>query len=676
MIIHNSIVDGILLVDTNGIIVSADSAVEQIFDYSNGGLNGKYVCSILPDMDNVSEPCGILKKAVNSKIGTKELKVGHFNAKGIHQDNSVFPVKIYVSEINAEKQKIFSCFVYDYSQYDYAEKMEEIENIMLHSVLLGTRIYDFTHFICEKIRVLFDARLVWVGTKEKKGHINICAASGVDAESIASMEMCWDEPLGEASSIAKTVQKDMVCTNDIDTPDGKYVELLFPLSVQNKVIGIFKICSTAQKIKNARRILETFSKRLGTAIQVSRDQKKLQLQGAAMTSSANSIIITDSNGVIEWVNKAFSHLSGYDEECVVGRTPSIVKSGVQSESDYKNLWSIISSGNIWKGEIINRHKNGSLYTVSMTITPIKDNGKITHFVAVQEDLTAYRNAEDHILHLSNYDQLTGLPNRVLFINRLKHVIERAKRRHETVGLLFVDLINFNRINDTLGHNIGDKLLKIIANRISSLVSTEDIVARTGGDEFAIIYRSIRKAENAAILARKLISSILETVRIDGNDVNVGAYIGISIFPDDCDNPEKLISFADMALHKAIEKSHNSFFFFSKEMDTEIEDKLVIERDLRRALENNEFVLHYQPQLDLHSGTLIGWEALIRWIHPERGMIPPDRFIPIAEDTGLIISLGEWVIKTALEQWVEWKKIGLPDTVIAVNLSAVQFQKAD
>ena len=264
----------------------------------------------------------------------------------------------------------------------------------------------------------------------------------------------------------------------------------------------------------------------------------------------------------------------------------------------------------------------------------------------------------------------------MFHEQLRQILKRSAARKKKVAVLFADLTNFNRINDTLGHAAGDDLLKIVAERLLKQVSANDFVARIGGDEFTMVIEDIPNTETAAMNARTMIETILAPIFLGETEVNVGANVGISIFPDDDTDPDKLVNYADMALRTAANSAPNSYFFFSQEMNDETEDRLALERDLRKALVQNEFALYFQPQLNVHTGKINAAEALVRWIHPTRGIVSPARFIPIAEDTGLIIPLGDWSLKEALRHLKQWDEMGLPKISIAVNLSAIQFQQED
>ena len=529
---------------------------------------------------------------------------------------------------------------------------------------------------------------------------------------------------------------------------------------------------------------------------------QLLLQAAALQAAANSIVITDKTGTILWTNQAFSKLTGYASEEALGQNPRLLKSGQQDSAFYENLWVTIAAGKTWQGEVINRRKDGSLYTEEMTITPVRiGSGEITHYVAIKQDITARKIAEDRlrraeekyrsifedavvgifqttpegrlvsinralarmhgydspeqlmaevsdagqlfvdpkamqelarllkkdrvlhsfqyevyskdgskkwilanaravcdadgnvVLHegtvediterkaaeaqvqfLAYYDALTGLPNRTLLRDRILVALAGARRHREKVALLFLDLDHFKTINDSLGHSIGDLLLKEVAERLKKLTREPDTVARLGGDEFLVLMTAINETADAVVLAERIVNAMAAEFVIQGHLLNVSCSVGISIFPDDGEEAEYLFKNADLAMYDAKEHGRNNFQLFTQEMNVQAVERMTLESSLRSALEKNEFFLVYQPQANLATGEIIGCEALIRWRHPELGVVPPNKFIPIAESSGLIIPIGEWVLRTACAQARQWQDQGLLAVPVAVNVSAVQFRQ--
>jgi diguanylate cyclase (GGDEF)-like protein/PAS domain S-box-containing protein len=407
--------------------------------------------------------------------------------------------------------------------------------------------------------------------------------------------------------------------------------------------------------------------------------KHLNLQAAALEAAANAIVITDFHGTIMWVNRAFTTMTGYSKEEILGKNPRILKSGEQPESYYAELWSTISSGKVWKGEIVNRRKDGTTYAEEMTITSVSlediGNPTNTYFIAIKQDITQRKAAEKQVQFLAYYDALTGLPNRTLLQDRLTKALASARRRKDKVALLFLDLDGFKDINDSLGHSVGDIVLKEVAERLKKWAREQDTVARVGGDEFLIVLTAVKDISDAAVAAERLMDAITAEFVVQGHFLGISCSIGISIFAEHGRDGETLIKNADAAMYCAKESGRNNFRFFTKDMNAQAVERLTLENSLRLALGRGELFLVYQPQMDIATGRITGLEALLRWQHPELGLVPPDNFIRIAENSGLIMPIGEWVLRTACSQARKWQDEGLLAVPVAVNVSAVQFRQA-
>jgi diguanylate cyclase (GGDEF)-like protein/PAS domain S-box-containing protein len=405
--------------------------------------------------------------------------------------------------------------------------------------------------------------------------------------------------------------------------------------------------------------------------------KHVNLQAAALEAAANAIVITDSHGTIMWVNHAFTTMTGYSKEEALGKNPRLLKSGKQPESYYANLWLTISSGKVWRGEIVNRRKDGTTYTEEMTITPVtRDVGNPAngYFVAIKQDITQRKDADKQIQYLAYYDALTGLPNRTLLQDRLSNALARARRQKDKVALLFLDLDRFKVVNDSLGHSIGDLLLQEVAERLKTWAREQDTMARLGGDEFLIMLTHVKDVADAAVAAGRLMNAMTAEFVVRGHSLSIGSSVGISIFPEHGADGETLIKNADAAMYTAKESGRNNSRFFTENMNARAMERLTLENGLRLALPQKELFLVYQPQIDIVSGKIIGLEALLRWQHPELGLVPPDKFIRIAENSGVILPIGEWVLRTACSQVRKWQDEGLPAVTIAVNVSAIQFRQ--
>jgi diguanylate cyclase (GGDEF)-like protein/PAS domain S-box-containing protein len=403
-----------------------------------------------------------------------------------------------------------------------------------------------------------------------------------------------------------------------------------------------------------------------------RSDALLRLQGEAIAAAANAIFITDRAGRVEWCNAAFCRLTGWDAERARGRGARRLLMGAERD---RRLDEALAARRPWRGELSLRRRDGTLYVVDQTVTPIADDaGAIAHYVVVQEDVTQRRQAEERIRFLSNHDNLTALPNRLLFREQLQRAVARARAERSFLAVVFVDLDDFSHYNDVLGHDGGDRLLLQVVERLVATARSAETVARVGGDEFAVVISE--GGEAAAELARDLVNAIKKPFDMDGHEVQIGANAGIALYPADGDEADVLMKNADIAMYRAIHEAANGYRFFAPTMDADLAARRRLEGDLRRAIARDELVLHYQPIVAVADRRIIGLEALLRWQHAEDGLIAPDVFIPLAELNGLIAPIGEWVLREACRQTRAWGDAGLPDIRMAVNLSAVQLKRQD
>ncbi len=530
---------------------------------------------------------------------------------------------------------------------------------------------------------------------------------------------------------------------------------------------------------------------------------RLKLQAEALNAASNSIVITDLAGNIVSSNPAFSVSSGYSSDEVLGKNPRLLNSGIQEKEFYAQMWARITSGATWRGEIVNRRKDGTLYHEEMAIAPVStQSGRVTHFIAIKQDITdrkraeqalsraeekyraifedavvgifqidpegrpisinralaqmhgydspqefvasisnvalqlfvdptkmtrlkrdmvehgavhgveleVYRKdgakkwvvvnmrtgrnaggeivlfegtvediterkvAEERVKFLAYYDALTELPNRILLQDRITKALAGARRRKEKIAVLFLDLDRFKIINDSLGHSAGDTLLREVATRLKAWARDQDTVARVGGDEFVLLLTGVQMVSDAAVAAQRVVDLMASEFSIHGRSLNVTCSVGVSIFPEHGVEAEALVKNADAAMYCAKQRGPNNVHFFTDDLNAQMVERLTLEHDLRLALAQKEFFLVYQPQMEIATGRIVGLEALLRWQHPELGLVPPDKFIRFAENSGLILPIGEWVLRTACSQARKWQDEGLPPVQIAVNVSAIQFRQ--
>ncbi len=408
-----------------------------------------------------------------------------------------------------------------------------------------------------------------------------------------------------------------------------------------------------------------------------RAEEQIRLAEKVFDNSRQAIMITDPKSVILRVNRAFERITGYSQEEVVGRSPGILSSGRQGRQFYADLWRSLDQGGVWEGELWNRRKSGEVYPEYLAISAVRDrDGNVTNYVGIFQDIGERKSAEERIQFLAHHDVLTGLPNRSLLRDRAEMALHHAKRQGHRVAILFIDLDRFKTINDSLGHEIGDVLLKQASERILATVRAGDTVCRLGGDEFVVLLPDVDEAEDAERVADKLIAAVNRPYLIDSHELLITCSAGIAIYPEHGGDIDTLQRNADAAMYAAKNSGRNTSLFYSPEMNAEALEYLTMENGLRRAVERDELFLEYQPQVDLADGRIVGMEALIRWRHPERGVLMPGVFIGIAEESGLIGPIGTWVLRRACEQMRDLARLGVSDLAVAVNVSAIQFGKPD
>ncbi|MDE3839339.1 GGDEF domain-containing protein [Bacillus methanolicus] len=404
-----------------------------------------------------------------------------------------------------------------------------------------------------------------------------------------------------------------------------------------------------------------------------KSQSEIRLAAKVFENISEGVMVTDENGQILSVNPAFEIVTGYHEEEVIGKNPNLLQSGIHEQKFYEKMWKDIFEKGKWKGEIWNKRKNGEIYPEWLTISTIKDeDGNVTNYIGVFSDITDRKNTEEQLRILAHHDSLTGVDNRYSLLKRLEELLNTAQKYNQQLAVLFLDLDRFKHINDTLGHNYGDLLLKNVAARLKGLLRNKDIIARLGGDEFVIVIPNIKHPKDAAKYAEEIIHSLREPFMLEQHEAYISTSIGISLFPFDGINVKNLLVNADKAMYQAKERGKNQFEFYHKEMHSNQPVKMKIENYLRKALDRNEFFLEYQPQVETRTGKISGVEALLRWYQPEVGSVSPSDFIPIAEDTGLIIPISEWVIKTVLEDIRQLHVNGFLNLKVSINISAQHF----
>nr|WP_035502689.1 EAL domain-containing protein [Parageobacillus thermoglucosidasius] len=392
--------------------------------------------------------------------------------------------------------------------------------------------------------------------------------------------------------------------------------------------------------------------------------------------SSESMIVTDAQNRILFVNPAFEIVTGYSADEVIGKNPRILQSGMHDKSFYEKMWNALNQYGVWKGEIWNKRKDGELYLEWLTISAVKDQrGNVTNYVAIFSDITEHKRNMEQLTKLALYDPLTNVPNRYLFEKRLESIIRMSQKHNQSFALLFLDLDRFKNINDTLGHHMGDMLLKETAQRLNGMLRKQDTIARFGGDEFVIILPNLKHIREAVYMAENIIESLKRPFNVNHQEVYISTSIGISVYPYDGTDKETLIRMADRAMYQAKTNGRNQFVLYHDGMNNNGRHLFQLETALRKAFDLGEFALYYQPQVDMKTKQIRAVEALIRWNHHEKGFISPGQFIPLAEESGLITPISDWIIMQACEdlKQLQWQ---FPYVKMSINISPIYFQQID
>lgn len=406
------------------------------------------------------------------------------------------------------------------------------------------------------------------------------------------------------------------------------------------------------------------------------NQSSLRQAEAVFDGTQEGVLVTDPQQRIVHANPAFSRITGYSIEEVLGQTPKLFASGQHDTHFYKQMWAVLQRDGLWSGEIWNRRKSGEVYPQWQHLRCIRDdNGEVSHYVAVFSDLSALKRSREELDRLAHYDPLVDLPNRLLFSERARNDLHRARASKRSGALLLIDLDHFKDINESKGHSFGDALLKCVAKRLAGHVDGGMTLARLGGDEFALLCENCGAA-HAASLALRILDNLNQPFRIERNDLFIGASIGIAVYPDGVQNVDQLMRNADSALFKAKANGRSTYAFYSQELTSQAQQRMELSTALRHAIEQQHLELHYQSIHELDSGEIIGFEALVRWRHPEQGMISPAAFIPIAEESGLIFAIDSWVLSEACRQMRVWLQEGRALRFVAVNISSRFFAHGD
>jgi diguanylate cyclase (GGDEF)-like protein/PAS domain S-box-containing protein len=522
---------------------------------------------------------------------------------------------------------------------------------------------------------------------ESSRALNVFAAPSISGEIISLFNGLRPGPGTGSCGNAVYLQQPAFVANTLTDPRWQDIRHLakvsniyacwsVPIRVKDeKALGSFAISSFEHRSPSAfhQKLLELTSNLVSIVLEQQRTHEQLFLAGKVFENSMDGILITDPSSSIISVNRAFSDISGYPAEEVIGKNPSVLASGRQDNEFYKNMWRSIRTAGSWRGEIWNKHKNGDHFPIWLSINGIYDKkGNVTHYLGIFSDISEVKRLDQIIWKQANFDYVTGLPNRNMFHDRLEQDLRKAQRRGAKVALFFIDLDHFKEINDSLGHGVGDILLKEAAQRIRNCVRETDTVSRLGGDEFTVVINNFENERVIGRIAEDILEKLAMPFYLEHEIAYISASIGITLFPSDATSIEALLKNADHAMYAAKNEGRNRYHYFTPVMQAAAELRRRIANDLRSAIAENQLQLYYQPIVDLAAGTIQKAEALLRWQHPEKGFISPEIFVPIAEETRMIVEIGDWVFKQAAKQAADWQAAYHQNFQISVNKSPVQF----
>lgn len=564
---------------------------------------------------------------------------------------------------------------------------------------------ELLHDICQTISDGFGNAMVWVGYAEHDAartvHIAAQVIRKIDREIIIPA-LTWDDSgrgRGATGTAIRTGKLHIKTAAERGRYNNKWWDCpktcdicsiaAFPLKNLQGTFGALSLCSSEVSAfgEQEAAVLEELADDLAFGIDVLRARDKqqlteemLRLRNLAIEASNDGIMITDAlipGKPITYVNPAFELITGYKAQEAVGRRGGFLFRKDIEQPGLQEILAAMREHRECRALMRSYRKDGSQFWNELSLAPVRNEaGVLTHHISIFKDVTQRKQYEEQLERQANYDPLTGLANRNLMTDRLEQALIYARRSGRLVAVLAFDLDRFKNVNDSLGHDAGDRLLQLVSKRLEQRVREGDTVARWGGDEFIIVLADVDQAESVISVAQKLLEAVSQSTFIGNHEITPRASIGISLYPRDAEDRETLLRNADTAMHRAKDAGRNTFAFYTQDQNQRAIARLELEAGLHRALERRELLLHYQPKVDLQTGAVLGSEALLRWKHPDRGMIPPIEFIPVAEETGLILPIGAWVLETACVQAKAWQKAGWPRMTMAVNLSARQFQQKD
>lgn len=644
--IINTALDAVVQVNAQGVIISWSQQAEVMFGWSKIEAEGQAVhLLIIPKRYRKAHQKGIQNFL---KTGKGKLVNTRFEIQAMNRAGLEFPIELSLSAIKTANGIEFSAFIRDLTERKRAESSLRKLSLAVEQSPSSIIITDND----ANIEYANQAFLQATGYKLKE-----VIGKNFKIFNIKAVQKEANEEMWEYLSHGNIWQGELTHQRK----DGsEYIASVLISPVRQESGEISHYLAIKEDITEKK-------------------QAEIELGIAAIAFEAREgIMVTDAENRILRVNKAFTKITGYSSDEVIGENPNILNSGRQGQEFYADMWATIARTGSWQGELWNQNKQGTIYPEWLTITARKDkNKKITHHVGIFTDITKFKAAEEEIKILAFYDPLTQLANRRKLIDRLEHGVAMCLREDSNLAILMLDLDRFKIVNDNFGHQAGDELLQQVGSRINKRLRKTDLLARLGGDEFVVLLEDISHPDDAARVAEEIISDLARPFQLNkAKDVRIGTSIGISLYPEHADSIEILMDHADMALYQAKDRGRGCYAYFSEHLTRTVRERLELEANLRRAITQQELRVYYQPQVDIITGEIIGAEALVRWQSEGNGLIPPGKFIPIAEETGLIIEIGEWVLQEVCRQGKEWLNKRLQPIILAVNVSAQQFERSN
>lgn len=632
-----------------------------------------------------------------SKEKAQEM-MGIARAHGMHRfewvhrraDGSSFPVEVTLARLALEDGEMLYCIWRDITERKRAEQREQHRSRILQMLAANAPVADVLDAIVRDVEAINPTLLCSILLLSDDGKsLRLGAAYGLpDFYTEAVNGLAVGQGIGSCGTAAFTGER--VIVEDIASHPAwaPFRELARRaglgacwsqpvLSMQAKVLGTFAIyhdhaCSPSPA---DLQLLEDEARLVALASEKATSEERLQLAANVFTHAREGIIITDAAGTIVDVNESFTLITGYGREESIGQNPRMLQSGRQGPEFYAQMWQALKEQAHWNGEIWNRRKNGEIYIQSVSISAVRDpGGKAQHYVSLFADVTAFKAHQTQLEHIAHYDALTGLPNRVLLADRLRLAMLQSQRRNLSLAVAYLDLDGFKAVNDIHGHDMGDELLITIAQHMKATLRDGDTLARIGGDEFVVVLTDLEHPKDCDPVLARLLQAAAEVVMLGHTELQVSASIGVTLYPQDGGDADQLLRHADQAMYLAKQAGKNRYHLFDVAHDAAVKTQRESLEHIADALKREEFVLHYQPKVNMKTGDVIGVEALIRWQHPQQGLLPPVTFLPVIENHSLSVDVGEWVINTALAQMAAWSAAGL-HMPVSVNVGARQLQHA-